>query len=301
MFAIVCLVAGCDKMLSLQDIYVNNAWDLLKTHTTGDIIPIPNNTLFKPPPWYTSTPFLYNILEQAANNGVPSELALIPFMLSQFNNHSSRNTHNMGLWGISKSHCVSYGLVCNAQYDERLHPIASTQAVIKRIKALYADNKSWKMSFFLFCKEQKIPENLLCRDSIQFEQYLGMMKYFILHANTKETLPNIPPYPFFEILPIPPYTNIPSIARLSDIDDDLWIELNSFYLLGCTTTQYSSILVPRNSAPNIQLPKTKNQDQEFTYPLRKMQEHIIQAHLKASAHIPLLSSIHPLHYLSDTA
>jgi hypothetical protein len=284
----------------LEKLYAHTAWDMLKIHMSTTVVAVPpDHGVYDETPWASAMPFLYAVLEQSVAEEVPSEIALLPFILSRYSNLPKYDEH-MGLWRIQKANCSDYGLSCTSSYDERLHPVLSTRAVMTRVKYFYDQTSSWTKSFYLFCQEQHVGQHPDLINQEAFERAIGVLKYQVLYPSSPDGLPNIAPYPFFESLSIPAFTNIPAIARLSSIDDDLWLELNSFYRSGYTSKEHNEILVPQNSTLSLELPQGKTPARESSNPLTTTHARIMAAYHAVQPQIETLSPNLNAHYLTDT-
>jgi len=251
-----CALTGCN-VSSLLHTSHHTAWDVINTHWSTSIDPLPpeDNSTVVQPNWSSATPFLYSVTQYALDNHVPSEAALLPFLLSHYNNQAQSTPEHQGLWQIKRHLCSSYGLICTEHYDERLHPIISTQAVMQRMKILYAQHKSWSVAFNAFYKEQELFDQHALRDLGSFDKALRKIKYLIIHSDPQKELPNIPASPFFEYYNVAEHVRIVAIGQLSEIDYDLWHQLNSFYLSGYTLRDHHQILVPVNASHAIKIPR----------------------------------------------
>ena len=236
-----------------------NIWQKIQSSWTDEIESIVEES--NEIAWLSSLPFIAVVLSQAEHYGIPSDVVLLPFILSQYNNTAS-NTDQQGFWQIHHKNCVIYNLSCQANYDERKHPLLATTAVMIRMKELYGIHRSWKVTFLTFYQEQ-----LLYRHELQelgtVSQALGKLKYLVNSLFEKNLLPYISIEPFFEAINIPSNLSIIEIAQLSFIDSELWYQLNSFFVSGVTSKEHFSVLVPVNTI-NINLPKYGQQTSEIS-------------------------------------
>lgn len=88
-------------------------------------------------------PYLFYISSKLAKNGIPGEIALLPFVESLFQPQAISKVGASGLWQFTSSTGGFYGLRQNKWYDERFSIIESTQAAINLILDMYADFNSW--------------------------------------------------------------------------------------------------------------------------------------------------------------
>lgn len=83
-----------------------------------------------------SQPFLYYIVEQLHQHGLPSELALLPVIESAYNPYATSRANAGGLWQFIPMTAKDYYLNRTAWYDGRYDVIAATRAAIHYLKDL---------------------------------------------------------------------------------------------------------------------------------------------------------------------
>lgn len=81
-------------------------------------------------------PYLYNIIKQVEEKGLPGELALLPAVESGFKAHAYSRARASGLWQFIPSTGRLYGLDQNWWYDGRRDVYASTDAATSYLKKL---------------------------------------------------------------------------------------------------------------------------------------------------------------------
>ena len=90
--------------------------------------------------------YLYHIIEQCERRGLPSELALLPFIESAFNPYALSPARASGLWQFIPSTGKSYGLKQDGTRDERRDIIASTDAALNYLTTLYDMYGDWYLA-----------------------------------------------------------------------------------------------------------------------------------------------------------
>ena len=89
-------------------------------------------------------PFLYEVIEQIEQRGLPLELALVPFVESAFNPDAYSHQDAAGLWQFVSATGRSYGLEQTWWLDERRDPLESTRAALDYLEVLYAEfDEDW--------------------------------------------------------------------------------------------------------------------------------------------------------------
>lgn len=81
-------------------------------------------------------PFLHHIVSELENNGLPSELALIPFIESAYNPFAQSPSRALGIWQFMPATARNFGLKQTPWYDGRRDIVASTAAAITYFKRL---------------------------------------------------------------------------------------------------------------------------------------------------------------------
>lgn len=81
-------------------------------------------------------PYLYNIIKQVEEKGLPGEFALLPAVESGFKAHAYSRARASGLWQFIPSTGRLYGLDQNWWYDGRRDVYASTDAATSYLKKL---------------------------------------------------------------------------------------------------------------------------------------------------------------------
>ncbi|MCR2746549.1 transglycosylase SLT domain-containing protein [Limnobacter parvus] len=97
-----------------------------------------------------SEPFIYYIAQECAKRGMPSELALIPFVESQFNPHARSPSAAEGLWQFIPSTGRQFDLKQNKWVDERRDLVASTRAALDYLTYLYDMHGDWHLALLSY-------------------------------------------------------------------------------------------------------------------------------------------------------
>ncbi|MCI0666771.1 MAG: LysM peptidoglycan-binding domain-containing protein, partial [Methylococcaceae bacterium] len=92
-------------------------------------------------------PYLFEIVEQIENQGIPGEFALLPIVESAFQPYAYSHADASGIWQFIPSTARLYGLQQNWWYDGRRDIDAATQAAIRYLQKLNRDfNGDWLLS-----------------------------------------------------------------------------------------------------------------------------------------------------------
>lgn len=83
-----------------------------------------------------ATPYLYYIQKETKAKGLPAEIALVPFIESEFNPNDHSNKGALGLWQLMRVTAQELGIKIRHGYDGRRNVIDSTQAALAYFKDL---------------------------------------------------------------------------------------------------------------------------------------------------------------------
>lgn len=78
-----------------------------------------------------SAPYMYYIYQQTKAYGLPAELAMIPFIESEFSPNDRSYVGALGLWQLMPATARGLGVKVGRGYDGRRNVIASTQAALR--------------------------------------------------------------------------------------------------------------------------------------------------------------------------
>ncbi|MCY7297009.1 lytic transglycosylase [Alteromonas sp. a30] len=131
-----------EDWVSSQDL-----WQQVRRQLT---FPIPNNRRvqnqlrwYKQHPNYMqrvnkrAAPFLYHIVKEVENSGLPLELVLLPIVESAFDPFAYSHGRAAGMWQFIPGTAKRFGMKQNWWYDGRRDVLASTRGAIKYLKYLH--------------------------------------------------------------------------------------------------------------------------------------------------------------------
>ncbi len=166
-----------------------------------------------------ASPYLYYILEEVEKRGMPSEIALLPIIESDFNPHTLSNRGALGLWQLMPALGKMHGLKQNAWYDGRKDVYESTKAALDHLQYLHKKfNGNWLLAIAAYnCGETRILREMKKNKSAQKSTEFWALKL------PKETMNFVPkllafaaivktPQHYGVVLPAIP--NKPVIARV---------------------------------------------------------------------------------------
>lgn len=189
--------------------------------------------------WYASRPdyiqrttlrasrYLYYVLEELEKRGMPTELALLPFIESAFNPEAYSSAKAAGMWQFIPSTGRDFNLTQNSFRDERRNVIASTDAALTYLQRLYGMFGDWQLALAAYnwgegSVQRAIKKNQAAGLPIDFNSLSRLMP-----AETRNYVPklqavkNIIGNPALYSLTLPKLENQPyftSIEKSGDID-----------------------------------------------------------------------------------
>jgi membrane-bound lytic murein transglycosylase D len=108
--------------------------------------------------WYSSRPdyiqrttvrasrYLFHVVQELEKRGMPTELALLPFIESAFNPQALSTAKAAGMWQFIPSTGRDYNLKQNLFTDERRDVLASTDAALTYLQKLYGMFGDWQLA-----------------------------------------------------------------------------------------------------------------------------------------------------------
>ncbi|NJM32153.1 MAG: transglycosylase SLT domain-containing protein [Limnobacter sp.] len=181
-------------------------------------------------------PFIYYIVQECQRRGLPTELALLPFVESKFNPFADSGASASGLWQFIPSTGRHFELNQNRWVDERRDLIESTRAALDYLTYLYDMHGDWHLALMSYNwgegsikkavekAELQGKEPTLAHLDLPYETrvYLPKLQAFKnLLLNPKRfklQLPNIANEPFFVGIRPTQDVDLREIARLAKID-----------------------------------------------------------------------------------
>ena len=108
--------------------------------------------------WYSSRPdyilrmtersrkYMFHIVEELELRGMPTELALLPFVESAFNPQAVSSAKAAGMWQFMPATGRTFELKQNAFRDDRRDVLASTRAALDYLQKLYGLFGDWQLA-----------------------------------------------------------------------------------------------------------------------------------------------------------
>ena len=136
--------------------HADDIWDRIRT---GFAIPNLDTPLVaEQQAWYLSHPdflrravdrsslYLFHVVEELNKRGMPTELALLPFVESAYNPMAYSKAHASGMWQFVPGTGKTYNLKQDWWRDERRDVIASTDAALTYLRTIYEMHGDWHLA-----------------------------------------------------------------------------------------------------------------------------------------------------------
>ena len=206
--------------------------------------------------WYSSRPdyvqrmtersgrFLFHIVEEVEKRGMPSELALLPFVESAFNPTAMSVAKASGMWQFIPSTGKNFDLKQNIFRDDRRSVLASTRAALDYLQRLYGMFGDWQLALAAYNWGEGNVQRAIARNQRaglpadyanlrmpeETQNYLPKLqavKNIVLRPEAFSlTLPNLRNHPYFLSVPIKRDIDVDLAARLAEVPLDEFKQLN---------------------------------------------------------------------------
>jgi len=206
--------------------------------------------------WYASQPdylarmvgrsklYLFYIVEEVERRGMPTEIALLPMVESAFNPMAYSRSHASGLWQFIPSTGKKHQLTQNWWADERRDVIASTNAALDYLQALYELYGDWHLALASYNYGENGVARAIERNRARglptdyqslkmppetrgYVPKLQALKNIISNPESfGVSLEPIPNEPYFATVPTPTAIDIRLAAKFAELSTDELIALN---------------------------------------------------------------------------
>jgi membrane-bound lytic murein transglycosylase D len=225
------------KLAEDDAFHEKDVWGRIRS---GYAIPDINNELVaKHVTWYTTRPdyiarttarasrYLFHVVTELEKRGMPTELALLPFIESAFNPQALSSANAAGMWQFVPGTGRDFNLKQDAFKDERRGVLASTDAALTYLQRLYDMFGDWQLALAAYnwgegSVQKAIKRNQAAGKPTDFESLAELMP-----AETRNYVPklqavkNIIANPAQFGLNLPVIDNTPyftAVDKTSDID-----------------------------------------------------------------------------------
>ncbi|MBV8470171.1 MAG: transglycosylase SLT domain-containing protein [Burkholderiaceae bacterium] len=238
-----------------------------------------NDGVRKAEAWYSARPdyvqrmterggrYLYHIVEEVEKRGMPTELALLPFIESAYNPQAMSTAKASGMWQFVPSTGRDFSLKQNIFRDDRRDVLASTRAALDYLDRLHTMFGDWQLALAAYnwgpgnvqravARNQKLGlptdyDNLKLPDETRYYvPKLQAVKNIVLRPGAYGlSLPEIANHPYFLSVRIERDMDVGMAARLADMELESFRQfnpqLNKPVILAASTPQ---LLLPYDNA-----------------------------------------------------
>ncbi|MBR7001458.1 MAG: transglycosylase SLT domain-containing protein [Neisseriaceae bacterium] len=214
-----------------------------------------------------ATPYLHHILTETEKRGMPSEIALLPFIESAFVIRAKSHAGAMGLWQFMPRTGKQYGLTQNNWYDGRNDIYASTDAALDYLAYLHNMFGDWALALAAYnCGEGCVlnaqnkaarrgnPTSFdylttLPKETREYVPKLLAVRNLVQNPHEFDIqLKKIKNEPYFEAVKINQPIDLKAIARLAEISEEEVFTLNPGYRVPVWVPQSGrKLLLPKAS------------------------------------------------------
>jgi membrane-bound lytic murein transglycosylase D len=188
--------------------------------------------------------YLFHVVEEVEKRGLPTELALLPFVESAFNPQAISVARASGMWQFIPSTGRHYKLRQNVFRDDRRDVLASTRAALDYLQTLYAQFGDWQLALAAYNWGEGSVQRAVARNqsrglSVAYEDLsmpdetrnyvpkLQAMRNLIAQPQAFGIeLPPLADHPYFLSVPIARDIDVALAARLAEVSVDEFRQLN---------------------------------------------------------------------------
>ena len=205
--------------------------------------------------------FLYYIVEELDKRGLPTELALLPFVESAYNPTALSRAKASGLWQFIPSTGRHYNLRQDAWQDLRRDPIASTQAALEYLSYLYDFQGDWYLALASYnwgegsvkrARERNMNEGLAADyvslrmpdETRNYVPKLQAIKNIIADPERYGlALPEVANIPYFVTIQKTRNVDVAVAAQLAEMPEEDFKVLNASHTQAVILAEYNPVLL----------------------------------------------------------
>jgi len=191
--------------------------------------------------------FLYHVLEALEQRGLPTELALLPFVESAYNPMALSRAQASGLWQFMPATGRQYNLHQDWWRDQRRDPIASTDAALEYLSYLYEFQGDWHLALASYNWGEGAVRRSMARNAeagkptdytairlpSETRNYIPKLQAIKnIVADPQKygiTLPHVPDMPYFVTVQKTRTLDLTVAAELAQMSEDEFKTLNPAY------------------------------------------------------------------------
>jgi membrane-bound lytic murein transglycosylase D len=207
--------------------------------------------------WYAARPdyvarmversrrYLYHIVTEVDQRGMPLEIALLPMVESAFNPNAMSATHASGIWQFMPGTAKHYGLKQNWWFDSRRDVVAATNSALDYLQQLHTEFNDWQLALAAYNwgegnVERAIARNrarglptdysslqMMADETRNYLPKLQAVKNIVADpAKFGIVLADVPDTPYFTIVRTTIQMDVKRAAELAELPLDEFLALN---------------------------------------------------------------------------
>ena len=216
-----------------------------------------------------SSKYLFHIVEELELRGMPTELALLPYIESAFNPQAVSSAKAAGMWQFMPATGSYFDLKQNAFRDDRRDVLASTRAALDYLQKLYGMFGDWHLALAAYnwgegnvaraiARNEKAglatgyTDITMPNETRLYVPKLQAVKNIVAHPERfQASLPAIGNHPYFDTVDITRDIDVALVARMAGISEADFRELNpSLHRPVILAAGMPQVLLPWESAQN---------------------------------------------------
>lgn len=215
--------------------------------------------------------YLYYIVDEIERRGLPTELALLPMVESNYNPLALSRAKASGLWQFIPSTGRNFNLTQNQWVDERRDVIASTHAALDYLEYLYEFHGDWHLALASYnwgegSVARAIKKNIdrglpteyrdlsMPEETRHYIPKLQALKNIVSNPELFNfELPHVANDEHFTTVPAPRGIDLSTAAKLAEMSMDDFVALNPGYNRPIINSDDGFLIVPADRADQFKL------------------------------------------------
>ena len=191
-----------------------------------------------------SSRYMFYIVEEIERRGMPTELALLPFIESAFNPQAISSAKASGMWQFMSATGKDYDLKQNVFRDDRRSVLDSTRAALDYLSRLHDQFGDWQLALAAYNWGEGSVQRAIARNQKAGKptDYLSLRmpeetRYYVPKLQAVKNivadpasfglvLPPLPNHPYFLSVPIERDIDVAVAVRLSGVSMEEFKSLN---------------------------------------------------------------------------